>query len=74
MELTKNEIKDTLELLEEYKKELKYTVNLCNDNVSAYSQQKMNPHADEKIERSKNTKSQCLNKIETIENIINKLS
>lgn len=57
MELTNNEIKDTIELLEEYKKELKYTIDLCNDNVKTYSQQKMNPHANEKIERSKNTKS-----------------
>jgi len=74
MKLTNNEIKDTITLLEEYEKELKYTAQLCNDNISAYSSQKMNPHANEKIERSKNTKSQCLNKIEIIENIVNKLS
>lgn len=74
MELTNNEIKDTIELLEEYKKELKYTAQLCDDNVSAYSNQKMNPHANEKIERSKNTKSKCLNKIKIIENIVKKLS
>ncbi len=73
MNLDKEKIEHIISLLSEYKANVNYTINICNDNIKLYSLQKRNPYAGQKIERSEKVKEENINKLKDIDEIINSL-
>ncbi len=73
MQLSESQIKTNVELLTKYRDGTVSMINICDENIRLYTMQKQNPYAPEKIERSKKTKAECLDKIKKIDDIIETL-